>query len=203
MDFDRPLISELPTLTFPVLVHVGAMDKSQKRGWSLEGDGLSVSDVPRAWVRIAKLGGLPWWRLMKEDNLLLDAHALHDSQREEIVRWGLAQGFVRREACWRVSSYGELGDEIWTFASEAEAREEAFDGDEIVPGERTVATDDFPDRAGRANPEQVLVAIWAEQYDELDEVWWADDLEPGELSAPRGVLFLSRLDRWSISAIEV
>lgn len=186
----------LPSVSFARLYHVGSLDPSDKRESSLEGAGLSVSQVPEAWEEIARLGSAPWWAFEREGNHFVDAHSLSPEQRERIVDWGVEKGYVRRSDRWKVSWYDdELDEEVFLLF---DTEEEALD-EECGPPERVkdvVPTETFPDPAGRLNADQVIVAVWAEEETDFDGVYWDDRLDPVRLSAPRAVIFKSRLGRW-------
>lgn len=65
------ILPELPTVKKRVVFHVGtqtfAQKGTKKPGSSLEGEGLSVSEHPRAWMRVAQLGGHATWALSRTD----------------------------------------------------------------------------------------------------------------------------------------
>jgi hypothetical protein len=44
-----------------------------------------------------------------------------------------------------------------------------------------------------------LTPVWHAEAHDYDGVWWNEDLSPANYSAPRGVIFQSRLDEWTIS----
>ena len=193
----------IPTRTFEVLYHVGTLDVTQSAGASLEGSGLSVSTEPGAWERIAKLGGRAWWELTREGNSFLDAHELSCAQREELLVWGEAQGYVARVPGWVVSWYDdELGREVsFSFVDYEEAVEEASSAASIAAASLVMAGSSWPDGRGRVNADQVLLALWAGECTALDGVWWQDDLNPTRLSAPRGVISGSCLVGWATTRI--
>jgi hypothetical protein len=192
----------LPVATFSHLVHVGSLKEDMKRGWSLEGDGLSVSTEPEAWEEIATLGGSQWWTFTRDGNVFLDAHELTDEQRSSINNWGIERGYLARQNGWQIEWFDEEMDDTMTTVldSEDEAREE-LDSMEInqepVLVERLVAGPNFPDEAGALNADQVILSVWAEEMSDFDGVWWNDDLAPEHLSAPRAVILKSRLAMWT------
>lgn len=191
----------LPAATFSHVVHIGSLDADEKRGWSLEGDGLSVSTEPEAWEEIAGLGGNQWWTLTKSNNVFLDAHELSDEQRDVINNWGVERGYLVKQDGWRIEWFDdEMDDTMSTVLdTEEEAREE-LDTMEVdqepVLVEQLVAGPNFPDAAGASNADQVILSVWADEMSDFDGVWWNDDLAPEHLSAPRAVIFKSRLAEW-------
>ena len=206
---DDPIVTlthlGLPAATFFELTHIGTMDESHKKGWSLEGDGLSVSTEPESWSRIARLGGFEWWTLSRDQNRFLDAHALSDEDRKRIFDWGMERGYVDCLTAWSIPWYDDEMEQ-WVsnvFDSEDEALAEAESmciEEAPTPFETLRATDAFPDKAGRQNADQVLLCIWAEETTDFDGVWWDDDDDPLRLSAPRAVILKSRLSEWNVFA---
>lgn len=194
---------------FAHLVHVGTLQPGDKgvRGPSLEGDGLSVSQCPDAWARIARLGGLPWWRLERAGHAFLHAHALTRAQRRAIAAWGVAHGWVAQATMWRLRWFDdELEATVQSLhESEEEARDEAFDDQDadIAPVRTLVARSALAQRMGQAvapgQAEALLHAVYAEDVLALDGVFWNDVLDAGALSAPRAVIFRSRLPEWRIT----
>lgn len=198
-----------PVRSFAHLVHVGTMRRCDKgaRGPSHEGAGLSVSTCPEAWVRIARLGGLPWWRLERAGHAFLDAHRLTGAQRRQLAAWGVGRGWVARRTLWQLSRHDdELGGTVQSlYESEAAAREEAFDDeDATVTAVRTlVAQPVLAERMGQpialGQAEALLHAVYAEDVLALDGVFWNDVLDVPGWSAPRAVIFCSRLPEWRIT----
>ena len=84
----------LPIRQVKKAYHIGALDAAKKQrnssGTSLsyEGDGVSISNRPDAWVRIAQLGGNPLWLCQKPDGRFLDSKRLTAVQRQAIIAWG-------------------------------------------------------------------------------------------------------------------
>lgn len=75
-------------MSFPSLIHIGSLNPGDKRGFSHEWQGLSVSLHPDAWEQIARLAG-PRWELSVPGNRFVDFHALDDAARDRIVAWGV------------------------------------------------------------------------------------------------------------------
>ena len=207
-----PATDPVPVLSFGALWHVGTLQATDKRGWSYEGQGLSVSVHPADWTRIAHLGGSTW-RFTRPGNGFLDYHALTDTQRATIATWGIESGYVEQRPVYTVTVTDEDGEEAGylTFPTRAEAEDEAdFRGEFADPSEAIrrvtalVATESFPDptvHAGDINPDQVLAVLWTAVFrPDLDGVWWDDDYHPAALSCPRGVIHLTRITEWTVAA---
>lgn len=195
----------LPQRTFDVLWHVGSMNPADKRARSWEGQGLSVSEHPEEWTAIARLGGLPVWRLTRPDNRFLDYHTLTDEQWTEIAAWGIERGYVERLTVYRVPVDGEDGEGFFAFLSrdEADAEADGWDDRPVTEAGALVATATFPDptvAAGTIDPDQILTIAWlAETQPGFDGVWFDDLYAPDMLSCPRGVIHPHRLTAWTIT----
>ncbi len=197
----------LPAVRVPEAFHVGAMNPAGKGSRSCEGHGLSVTSDPDAWTRIARLGGLPRWKLncAPGRGFFADAHALGPEGRAAVAAWGIREGYVVAAVRWAASRYdSELDCELQTLhSSEEEARLEAGDGAE--PGRRDglAATAKLADALHPVKPDVLdpadhLLAVHVEtQCPHLDGVWWDD--KPGPWSAPRGVILPGRLGAWTAS----
>lgn len=201
-----PATADLPVCRLDLAWHVGSMNPADKRTWSYEGQGLSVSLHPEEWTTIARLGGHPTWRLTRPGGTFLDYHALTGDQRAQITAWGLGRGYVTEQPAYFVPFTDEDGEDIGSmaFLDREEAEEEAdFRYATVTEARALVATDTFPDptvRVGEINPDQILTVIWlAETHPEFDGVWWEDTYAPDMLSCPRGVIHPHRLAAWTIT----
>lgn len=197
--------------SFDVLYHVGTFDPKDKgcRGESFEGPGLSVSSHPEAWRQIAKLGGAPVWRLRRPEGRLLDALSLKRRQRALIQDWALSQGLVRSGSIWAVRWFDEdsNGDVEMHFESEEDARRELDEGRSLHERpRRLIALPALAQYVQRSAPlilvEDFITLAYAELVLDLDGVYWSETLTPWNLSAPRGVLFPSKVALWSRELVE-
>lgn len=193
--------------TFDALYHVGTLDLAHKgtRGESLEGLGLSVSQCPQAWVRIAKLGGLPWWRLSKAGNRFLDLHGLSPEQHQDYLRWGQEQQLVQPAVVWQACWYDdELQSECCSLhLSEEQALAEVEEPESIksVPG--WLGTEMLARLSGKRSAPfldnvEALVAVQYAEFAGLDGVFWNEELNPLCYSAPRAVIVRPQLASWQV-----
>ena len=174
---------------------------------SYEGSGLSVSINPEEWRQIARghvYGDL--WRCTRAGNHFLNLHRVTKTQKKKIRDWAVDNQYAVSASVWRYSYYDE--DEETERYFEFRTREEAeAEVNEDVPGKITeiagslTATTKFNQRA--MTDDQIidfgiLATIWAEDTTDLDGVWWADRLQPENLSAPKGVIVPSRISYWDI-----
>jgi hypothetical protein len=199
-----------PVISFDALYHVGTMDPAAKScnfETSYEGDDLSVSTEPEAWEQIAKLGGNPWWRLSRPEAQLLDVLRLTRPQRQSICTWAERQGLIEPITLWRASWFDDEMDQRvaldFRSADEARGQVEGEEGSRVrkVAGWGALPTlvhrlhwEGWTDLA-KDGAEGAIIAF-AEDVLAVDGLWWAEELAPENLSAPRGVIFAARLDGW-------
>lgn len=200
---------DLPTRRYNEVFHIGSLnpaDKGRTFSSSYEGHGLSVSDCPEEWERIARLGGNPWWELTNPSGRFIDVHALSAEERQAIEEWGIDRGLARRVEGWRVSYYDSEWEDTVSFLylTEKEARAEMdelpdqkLDATEILQG--TALLDEKMGFETALDCLDFLLVSYAEDETELDGVWWEDIY--GHLSAPRGVILPSKLTEWQTKQI--
>jgi hypothetical protein len=193
-------------LSFPILYHVGDMDPSGKRMDSHEGGGLSVSLHPRAWRQIARgwVGG-DLWALTKPSNQFLDMHALTKSNKSEIRRWASEEGLIESALTYRFYYFDdEMDAEVYQEfddKEEAEREAEVYDAPIKTINSGFIGTPTLNLRCKQSgsallNPWGFIAGLWAEDVLQVDGVWWEDRLSPRSYSAPRGMIFASRLPEW-------
>jgi len=193
-------LGQLPILTHQQVEHVGSLNANHRESSSHEGDGLSVSIHPEEWTRIAKLGGLPIWRIERQDGQplqFLNYHKLTPTQSDLIIQWGITTKLITPGTVYLVPFTDEEGEleSYYALDNLTEAEEEAaglgYDKSIIEAREGHLPTDKFRQRGERISlgkVEQGLAIRLCENPDtELDGVWF-DDILDGYWSAPRGVL---------------
>lgn len=199
----------VPTVSFTdgALFHVGTMNAHDKRGNSHEGDGLSVTTHPQEWAQITSLRGCTW-RLSRDGNQFVDAHALTDVARQQIFDWAVVYGWVTYMSMWEATyNDDELGGAVTTlFTSHQEAVNEfeGWDDNEwaVVEHVRPVPTSALTSRMLWTGDASMFAADWAliawvEDATAFDGVWFADRVDPLSFSSPRGVICRSRVGVWT------
>ncbi|MEG0736991.1 MAG: hypothetical protein RR441_08990 [Longicatena sp.] len=198
------------------------MDILEKQRNSYEGSGLSVSDCPDIWTRIARIGGRNTNRLTKEKGVFLNYHVL-GTARKKIKQWGLEQGFIEKQDIYFVPGTSEDGGEYYmSYIDPEEAYEDYKDYVEYSLEEALTlskeevlgkirksgykATPKLLDVSMRDHIDPIetidlLVVAWAEQFTELDGVHWADIRDEANLSAPRSVIFNNKVKSWKIEQV--
>jgi hypothetical protein len=196
---------EFPIKQLPTLFHIGTLDPAQKKWHSYEGAGLSVSTVPAAWRRIARLPG-SIFTVSKAEANFLNFHKMKKIHRGEIKSWGIQNGYVIEGTVYRVS----WDDEEWgqtlclEFTDLQKALEETEEGKTLRKANTIISTEKMnrrvlSDGVTSSLALDLLATIYADEVLGLDGVWWQDKLDINRLSAPRGCVFLSTLASWSIT----
>ena len=195
----------------PTWYHVGDMTRKEQRT-SFEGTGLSISPNPNAWTRIAKLGGGTCYTVTKKHPTLLDIHALTRVERQTMLNWAVDAKYLERATIWR---YREGVDDDETVTFEFTSHEDWLDHIGCEPGEEErnnlrlvggyIGTPALFKAEGwhGDNPpalaETFAILRYVDEVLEWDGVYWRDRLDVTRLSAPRAVLFQSRLPEWHIA----
>lgn len=201
--------------------HVGALDQGAQQPLyhrrskrSLEGSGLSVSEHPTAWRKIARLGGFPLWELRRCDKRpgqFVDMLA----DEKQLVEAAVAAGLLVPRLAWQAEHTDEDGA-VWysLHATQTEAAREIEDEDNPATPTQTwaptaalsrrwaqdftVKLDPFGDFVA-----QIAALYMLEDADlDIDGAWWNEDLDVYKLSAPRGVIFKRRLAAWCAAEID-
>jgi hypothetical protein len=202
----------LPIIKIKKVYHVGDMDIKDKSKFSLEGSGLSVSLHPDEWRKIARLGSRDLYLLSNSGGLFVDGNKLDSREKSDIISWGLESGYIDQKETYKVCWYDdELEDDVcMEFPTYDEAKEEAGDEEDgktievnksgVLPTSNLISSS----MQGRIEPSQtfdLLLTIFVESMTNFDGIWWDDYLDVSKYSAPRGVIFNSKINRWSISRI--
>ncbi len=201
---------DIPLIRFPVVWHVGTMDVGQKRTGSQEGNALSVSRHPQAWSRIARCSGSTCVEITATtgrsldfaDILMIRFSPKHAGLRDALTRQALQAGYLVPSTAFQ----WEYWDDEWgetrfmRFRTMAEALSEAEELEgtvtpvEILTGTSTFCAahklDEDPTRDYR---ELAWMSVLQNACPDLHGVWWNEQYDPAQYSAPRGGLFLDRI----------
>ena len=191
--------------------HVGEMNIKNKSKFSLEGSGLSVSINPNEWRKIAKLGDKELHILTNPNGIFVDGNKLNKQQKNNVISWGVENGYISQKETYKVCWYDdEMEDDVcMEFTTYDEAKVEAEYGRTIevnkgglLPTSKLISTS----MQGRIEPSQtfdLLLTIFVEKTTNYDGIWWNDKLDVMKYSAPRGVIFNSKLNNWKIRLPEI
>lgn len=204
---NKYLLDNVPLLNVIRVYHVGTMDISKKNLDSYEGSGLSVTNCPDAWQRINKgFTGGDTWELRKEKGKLVDYHALTKEQKAKIYKWGVVKQLVKPTKVYEVET---CDDYVMSFDTKKAALVEAEDMYEdealnyikeingYIGTEALIKLTYARPTTQLLNPIDLLSTLYFEQlYPNVDGIWWEDEYDPYSYSAPRGVIFNTKLHTW-------
>lgn len=197
-----------PVVIFPEVFHWGHLDPCHRpSSYSYEGSGVSVSRCPEAWQQIAKLGGNPLQRLTKPGGRFLDMTALRSGDRDYLLDMARRSGRLIPVEVWKVTTYDEELD-CYTHSLYWTHEEAEREIDDIAEGYVAIFRTNshttgpsFRYAPARENMgvtvEDIAILEWLEDETDLDGAWWFELYAPDSLSAPRGVIFPSRLSSWT------
>jgi len=209
--------TELRVLEIYEVFHVGYLKEGPlqaakgKRSTSFEGPGLSVSLVPTAWRAIARRGGSPLFAIERPDGRPGRFADLSPQSLQRLAPTLIEAGLVVPVVSYFVTITDEEGEEAGEieFDSLERALKEADEDSDMVrrgTGFRatkalsawwkTFFRDDIPDALS------IAALRWLESETDLDGAWWDEVLDPLRLSAPRGVIFRSKLGDWSAFEVD-
>jgi hypothetical protein len=197
------IVLDYPTISFPILYHIGTLNPEDKGNDSYEGAGLSITTVPDAWMRITSLRG-NLHALTKPNNVFLHFHKMKKVQRKALEQWGIEQGYIVEKEMYRIYFYNE--DEQKAFMEYGNKEEAILEKEEYqtMRKVKTIASTIKMDERVRSKLSssssalQLLATIYVEDILKFDGVWWADILDVYAYSAPRGVIPAYRLSEWVI-----
>jgi len=189
------------------LYHVGTMDISKKRNFSMEGDGLSVSICPDEWCRITEghTHG-DYFLLSKPDMKLLDYYALTDDEKDMIQTWAIENGYAVKGTVYQsIQGYDEEGYEYFSVYDNYDTAlmEADFEEDQVRKMEGLLPTQKFQDQSlvqiELINFPDLIAELYAEKVLDYDGVYWNEVLDVASYSAPRGVIFNSKLPTFAVT----
>jgi hypothetical protein len=196
-------------LNLSTVFHVGFLNLKNptlnrpKSSFSLEGSGLSISIHPKAWTKIARLGGRENYTLSKKSPRFYMAL---ESKSKDDLNYCLENKFLIKATKYRAFSTDEEGEEIYS-EHDTEALAQA-ESDDVRPvkgysfGSNGIAywKSHFTSEVSNALAQSFASIFYAEAHD-YDGVWWNEILDVSSLSAPRGVIFQSKLNEWTITPV--
>jgi len=208
-EIERFVDTSLPIKNLKRVYHVGDMDINSKSDFSLEGSGLSVSVNPEEWRKIAQLGGRSLYELTKPNGMFVNAYRLKKAQRQDIIQWGVTNNYVTLTDTYRVYQYDEEGRRSYMeFPTYEKAQAQVDDPKDIkISKTGLLPTNKLNSetKQSKIDPTQtydLLFTIFVEKTTNYDGIWWNDVLDVYDYSAPRGVIFNSKLGEWKINKIK-
>lgn len=215
------VLEKLPTLNKGRLFHVGNLDDPNQSHGDLEGPLLSVSTHPEAWRQIAQLQSPLIWSIQKEDKspfILIDALRCRWEKKKPHIEWALSMGLILETQ--KYQALIEKKDGSYT-PMVADSLQEAVLAHEAQGAPKPIATLTMNEELQRfwdqrkyspwsmPSAYQIETAILAalvvcankEPIKKLKSsckipqgIWWEENLEPQNHTAPRGGLCPNNLE---------
>ena len=202
------------------LYHVGTMDIANKSSESFEGNGLSVSICPKVWMRLARCATSTIWELYKSNLKILDYYSLTENEFNIAREWGLNEGYLEESEVYRYTYFDDEMDCDLTsvYSTFKDACEEACLDNEYENIEEFKQSEEAKfykiekeigykptDKLKRLsfvsldinNAEEINFLLFLEKNTDLDGVYWNEILDELRYSAPRGVIFNSKVNTFS------
>lgn len=203
---------DLPTLTDKTTVfHVGNLaDEREPLENSHEGRALSVGLHPDAWRRIARTVAGTTYELTNDSAAFVDYYAIDEFS--PLIDYGVREGLVEPTTVHRVHFSDTEIDErrYFEFEDRSEAESEAQDPGlvdaqletvETIKTTRTLSESmNYTCEPTGDTAQQLLTFEWAARETGHDGVWFDEQLDPANHSAPRGGILPGRLKKWTIRA---
>ena len=192
------------------LYHIGRMDYSKKSRHSYEGDGLSVSICPEEWQGITPLGG-NLWELRKEDPKFLDVLSLTENEKDIVTNWAVDNGFVTKGYAYKYPVFVEDDEYVgmsYTFeeAVNEYCQDEEYPEEDIIKIDALIATDKLINQTYTdidiTLVFDTILALYVETVLDYDGLYWDELLDVYRLSAPRGVVFNSKINTFKAALID-
>jgi hypothetical protein len=206
----------VPFRRVDTLYHWGTLDAKNvgKNGPSQEGDCLSASLCPDAWLSIARLGGETLYSLKSDEGRFVDLYAVqndvdHQAVKDHLIELAVSKGFLVLRNVFEVDRYDEDDEYMGfqTYATFDEALIEANDcEDDIRPIQRLVGTEalanfvgirpSFAFQLGELYAIFAAVKSLANEGLRIDGVYFADRLSLHNDVAPRFGVFPEKVEKW-------
>lgn len=199
------------------LYHVGTMDIADKSSFSLEGNGLSVSICPNEWMKIARMTSSTIWSLYKRNVQMLDYYSLTENEFKIATAWGIDKGYLEECIIFKSIRFDDEMDcelesvfETFEEACEESCFENKYNSYEEYLSVKENEYSKVEKEIGYkptsklkeismvnvdiSNSQEINLLMFLEENTELDGVYWDEILDIYKYSAPRGVIFNSKID---------
>lgn len=204
------------TRTISETFHVGNLDgKRNSTIKSHEGRGVSISPVPNAWRQIDGCVHGDTYQLRHPTGGTFLDYTLCPTEVDQAIReYCIEAGYTIPATAYEVRYKDGRGNERFFYKqyrndAERAAKEESYHASTVSeissvslgPKGRTYWTDAF-----ESKPEsppvlfiEDLSILWFAEAAGYDGVYWDNELNIGEYSAPKGVIFQSTFGEWEIA----
>ena len=129
-------------------------------------------------------------------------------EKSEIQRWAVSNGYVEEATLYKSITWNEFGEKFFSlYESYEEALTEADNEEERVqPVDGLLPTQKMKDTSmvhiELLQARDFITALYTEQVLNYDGIYWDELLDEGVYSAPRGVIFNSKLPSFTVTCID-
>lgn len=204
---------KLPIFTIDKLYHVGNLNPTEKQSFSNEGQCLSASVCPFAWISIIRKNG-QYHELEKPKAKFLDIVQFKNSSSLEkrLLKFGKEEGLIEYAKVYEHHFHsGDLDEDM---VQRSLKKEDEWDNDDIVEKMDWIGTALLAEKTGHdskhieaKDPRDLLAICYAEhlsineKYD-LDGIFFDHEYDPIALSAPSFGIFPHRIKDFSSKVVK-
>ena len=208
---------KLPVRQVNKLYHWGTMnpDNVGKNGPSQEGNCLSASLCPEAWLTLARLGAEQLYSLSRDGGAFFDiGEVLHNKRlektRSSLLLMAISGGFVEEKTLFEVNFYADdelIGkclysnlDEALVEADYEEENIKQVDG--YACTEKLMSFIGIGDNLRNFGSEYGIIGVVKKMSQEglgVDGIYFGDEYDPSAFSAPRFGIFPDKVSSWSFA----
>lgn len=208
--------------------HVGDLSKKVKRN-SYEGSGLSISTVPNSWRKIARLSGEVFelnksggrfldilalslssrrtifeWAIVNQylSTKKLWVYDYYDDEYRSFYQ----MEFESLEDLLQTVELDELDEEERThlFSSPSKVKREEeqssiFGVERYQATEKLLLAEEWEGVCSSSISEDFAIARYTDEVLQLDGIYWGETDNEARMSAPRAVIFQSKLQEWNVT----
>lgn len=199
------------------LYHAGTFNIANKSKNSSDGNGLSVSICPNSWIKMARIKSDILWEFYKEDIKMLDYYSLSEDDFKVATIWGVEQGYLIEKELFKIinnsntekqstfNCFEDLKNEI-KLNEEYESYEEydlfrEYEDLTINKEIKYIATEKLKKLSlvsiDDSNIIQINLLLFLEFNSDLDGIYYNDKLNIYKDSAPKGIIFNSKINSFS------
>lgn len=212
----------VPFRRVDTLYHWGTLDSNNvgKNGPSQEGNCLSASLCPDAWLSIARLGGETLYSLKSDEGRFVDLYAVqndatHQAVKDHLIELAVSKDFLVLKDVFEVDRYDEDDEHMGfqTYATYDEAFIEAGEReDDVRPVQKLVGTGALANFVG-IRPSYAFqlgelyaifgaIKVLANEGLRIDGVYFADRFDLHDHVAPRFGVFPEKVEQWKFEQVK-
>src|SRR5690554_18888 len=171
--------------------HVGDLNESTRTGYSYEGNSLSVSTHPSAWIKINRITSEQV--ICLKNQLFLDVYKVKENKAfmQQIFDYALENSYAKKEKLYSYEFYDDNDDLCKVVVDDLSEIDEDCEYDEFIG---LVATEKLLEyfemkSIDSALLDDFLIMVYCLKETNINKFYWFDVLDVLNYSAPRGAIF--------------